>query len=181
MADLVFLDTETTGLNHRKHHVWEVAYAINDGPIECFQVHHTLQNADLVALKLNGYLDRVKQEYVFPDEFAFRGRPPSNEGDTIRLQDALRGNHIVGSNPDFDTRFLNKRFAWSEDFWHHRKIDVTNLAMPILNWDRPKGMADIIIRLNELGYDIAAPDHSAAGDVHVLRQVYKALTPDPYC
>jgi oligoribonuclease (3'-5' exoribonuclease) len=43
---LVFLDTETTGLDPNRHEIWEVAYAVEDDPIVSGSVHHSLRNAD---------------------------------------------------------------------------------------------------------------------------------------
>lgn len=81
---------------------------------------------------------------------------------------ALTGATIVGANPAFDTSFLRAR--WKGAPWHYRLIDIETYAMPALNLDRPKGLAYIAEQLG-----IQAPDHTAAGDVHTLRECWRAL------
>lgn len=166
-ADLIFLDCETTGLDPKLHQVWEVAWAVNGGPINVLQLPHDLANADPVALRLNGYLDRVK---VGPVDVRLCG-PSENH-----LARILRGSHVVGCNPAFDTAFLRER--WGDAPWHHRLIDVSPMAMPRFGWDRPRGLEDIATALRDVGHDIPEPDHTAAGDVACVRAVYVALMDD---
>ena len=157
---LVFLDTETTGLDPERHEVWELAYAVDDGPICSSKVHHSLRNADPTALLMNGYLSR----------------PDSLPLDQIRLesdaQGVLVGATLVGANPAFDAGFLRAR--WGVAPWHYRLFDVEAYAAGVLGWDGPKGLAAIRAALAD-DYDIPAPDHTAAGDVATLRACFYAL------
>lgn len=159
MNDLIFLDTETTGLESELHEVWEIAWAINDSPIHTSVVPHSNLTADPKALEMNDYHERVKQE----------GAPLFD----LRTKIALTGNTIVGANPAFDAAFLRKR--WGVAPWHYRMIDVESMALGILSYDRPKGLASIANDLAERGYSMPIPDHSAGKDVEVVREVYKAL------
>ena len=154
MGDLIYLDTETTGLDPHQHQVWEIAWAVDHGPVNVIQVHHSLSCADPVALKMNGYLDRWEGV--------------CEAGTETRLRDRLRGATLVCSNPSFDEAFLRER--WRETPWHHRKIDIATYAMPALGLDRPVGIAQIAERLG-----VRAPDHTAAGDVLTLRACYVEL------
>lgn len=159
-GDLIFLDTETTGLDPALHEVWEIAWAVNDGPIQSFVVPHDIATADPTALELNGYWARGI------------GTPAAKTIDVL-LKVALDGATVVGSNPAFDTTFLWAR--WGVSPWHHRLLAVESFAMGILDYDLPQGLATVAADLRELGYEIGEPDHSAAGDVAVLRDVYNAL------
>ena len=154
MGDLIYLDTETTGLDPHQHHVWEIAWAVNDGPVNVAQVRHSLSYADPVALKMNGYLDRWEGV--------------CEAGTEARLRERLQGATLVCSNPSFDEAFLRER--WRETPWHHRKIDIATYAMPALGLDRPVGLAAIAEALG-----VRAPDHTAAGDVLALRACYVEL------
>lgn len=158
--NLVFLDTETTGLDPNRHEVWEIAYAVGDGPIKSAIVPHKFTNPDPLALKMNGYLDRAVDAKV--DQFF--------EAD---LLDELTGATIVGANPAFDTAFLRAR--WNEAPWHHRLWDIEAYAAGVLGWDSLKGMAGVSEALRERGWQIPRPDHSAAGDVAALRASFHAL------
>lgn len=163
---LVFLDTETTGLDPDRHEVWEIAYAVDDGPILSSVVDHeppTLQPDVIHALRINGYLSRytpTDDEAVMREQFRFE--------DT--LKDALKGATVVASNPSFDTAMLRKR--WGCEPWHHRKLDLASFALPLeLKHWRLKGLYDIAEALG-----VQAPDHTAAGDVHTLRECYRELS-----
>ncbi len=154
MGDLIYLDTETTGLDPHQHQVWEIAWAVEDGPVNVMQVHHSLAGADVVALRINKYVDRWEQA--------------ADDSLEAALRRDLRGSTLVCSNPSFDEAFLRAR--WRETPWHHRKIDIATYAMPALGLDRPAGLAQIAERLG-----VRAPDHTAAGDVLTLRACYIEL------
>jgi oligoribonuclease (3'-5' exoribonuclease) len=154
----LFLDTETTGLDVEKHEVWEIAYAIDDGPIKSAFVPHRLTNADPKALEINGYMSRF---FDLPDSSV--DTEFENE-----LIDAAQGQYLVGSNPAFDHRMLLKR--WGSTPWHYRMIDVATYAMPYFGWWVPEGLARIT-----KGLDIEENDHTAAKDVDVLRQTFYKL------
>lgn len=156
MSALVYLDSETTGLDPALHDVWEVAAAVGDAPILRYFLPHDLAAADPRALELNGYSDR----------FIPGADDPYND---IRLKTLLDGATIVGSNPAFDTAFLRER--WGVAPWKHRLVDIAAYAMPAFGLARPVGLADIALRLG-----IEAPDHSAVGDVHTLRECHRALS-----
>jgi oligoribonuclease (3'-5' exoribonuclease) len=160
MTDLVFLDTETTGLDPEKHEVWEIAWAVNDWSVEVRTLPHDLATADPEALRMNGYWQR-----------GLIGAPDVRTD--LMLKDILKGNTLVCANPTFDRMFLRKR--WGGEPWHYRSIDVESMALLALGYERPKGLKDIAADLRKLGYDIPVPDHSAGKDVEVLRECYKAL------
>lgn len=165
---LVFLDTETTGLDPDRHSVWEVAWAVDDGPINAGIVVHRLDTADPEALVINRYHDRVQSSY---------GHGAQALDTESALRAALVDATIVGANPAFDTAFLRAR--WGVAPWHYRMIDVETYAMPVLSYDRPQGMKRITADLRAAGYEIPEPDHTAAGDVATLRAAYEALRRAP--
>lgn len=158
MSDLIFLDTETTGLDPELHEVWEIAWAVNEGPITQSLVEHSIVTADMTALKMNGYFKRVKQAPIRYD---------------VLIKEVLKGNTLVCANPTFDRMMLRKR--WGLEPYHYRSIDVESMAMTVFEWARPLGLKDISQELGIRGYDIPEPDHSASKDVEVVREVYKAL------
>lgn len=161
MSRLVYLDVETTGLDPDRHEVWEIAYAVDDGPVRASFVSHRLKWPDPDALRMNRYLDRW-------DPTAERER--YHEADAF---EALAGATLVGANPAFDAAFLRKR--WGDAPWHHRLLDVESYAMGVLGYDRPQGLAAIRADLAARGFDVPEPDHTAAGDVACLRACHKAL------
>jgi len=163
VTDLVYLDTETTGLNPDLHEVWEIAYAINDGPVIHNVLPHDMVTADPEALKLNGYWKRAN--WGLQDKWG--------ENFDLEVKQVLTGNTLVAANPPFDRAFLRAR--WGIEPWHYRSIDLESMALAVLGHERPKGLKDISDELRELGYNIAVPDHTAVMDVAVLRECYIAL------
>lgn len=159
MKNLAFIDAETTGLE-LEHDIWEIAYAIGDDPVIAHQVPHSLRNANLEALELNGYYDRFRPEAV------------SQSADLI-LKRVLAGKTLVGSNPSFDAYRLARR--WGVAPWHHRFVDVSSMAITVFDLDKPEGLANVAERLRALDHKIPIPDHTAARDVEAVRAVYLAL------
>lgn len=164
MSALVFLDTETTGLDWQQHDVVEVAWAVGDGEIFTFYPWHTLENAQPEALEINGYFRR---------DLDRRHTDDGNEQlERMFLRD-LRGATIVGSNPAFDTAMLRRKFGFAP--WHHRLFDVAAYAAGVFGWAEIRGLAAVAEVLREDGYKVEEPDHTAHQDVVVLRQVHHAL------
>lgn len=157
---LAFVDTETTGLLLDKHDVWEIAFAIGDGPVEVFQVPHNLASADPKALELNGY--RVRAQPAVTSQVW-----------DLHIAEQLAGKTIVGANPSFDAYRLERR--WGRAPWHYRFVDVESMAVPLLDLDKPLGLKGLVDVLTELGYVVPENDHTAAADVETARAVYKIL------
>lgn len=160
---LVYLDTETTGLDPDRHEIWELAYAIDDGRIEAGVVYHSLRHADPKALAMNGYHQRSHPQSF--DEMQSR---------EIGCRLALEGATLVAANPAFDAAFLRARWGFTP--WRYRLLDVEAYAMGALGFAEPKGLKDVAAELRFLGYEIHHPDHSAAGDVATLRDCHLALS-----
>ena len=163
MTVLCFVDVETTGLDARIHQPYEVSYwrEDHDEPTT-LGLSHTLDHADMQALRIGGYFER----YFSPE--------PNDSGFSARhLAKNLRGVTLVGSNPAFDAAMLTRVIG--TPVWHHRLINVAEGGMWVFGWDRPKGLADVATACRERGYEIPEPDHTAEGDVRATRAVYEAL------
>lgn len=167
---LVYLDTETTGLDATIHDVVEVAWAVDEGPIRTAVLPHTLRNADPKALEINGYWERDLDDARLLGGTAARTGVRADVRDLLR---DLRGATLVGSNPAFDARFLRAKFGL--EHWHHRLLDVGTYAAGVLGWDLPRGLKDVRDRLVEQGWTIPDPDHTAFGDVATVRACHIAL------
>ncbi|MER5902957.1 3'-5' exonuclease [Streptomyces mirabilis] len=137
---LAFIDTETTGLDPRKHDAWEIAVILRRPGVTdleyLFQVRTSLAEADPKALEINQY----EQRFAVPDgEFAIAistATPdevtPLTEADLMHdLMTVLDGAMLVGSNPAFDDRFLSKIFheAGVTPRWHYRTVDIATMAV----------------------------------------------------
>lgn len=170
---LVFLDTETGGLDDAQHPLLEVAWAVEDGPVQSLILPHDVRACDPKALDVNGYDARhLGHRKLWADSMKINA-----------LWAALAGHTLVCSNPSFDERFL-LAFARAEgilgpgdkvDPWKHRKVDISSYAMPLLGHSEPKGLAAIVAELQSWGYGVPTPTHDARVDVLALRAAYRLL------
>lgn len=155
---IVFVDTETTGLDPAIHDLVEVAWAIDDGPITSAIVPHTLLKASVEALAINHYNERNLSDH-------------SKWARTLVLEPfwaALDGATLAGANPAFDAAFIRAKWPKAPR-WHHRLLDVEAYAAGALAWSHPRGLAETA---QQLGIEVV-PDHTAAADVEVARLVYQ--------
>lgn len=156
------VDTETTGRDHSRHLCVEVAWwDLTTGHRGHFVPMHgvstALAGAELEALRINGYIDRIT---LLPQDL---------DGDgPRRLAEALDGNTLAGANPAFDSEFLRqvfdvyepmRLFAYPE--WHYRMWDLEAYAAGALGLDYVPGVREVC---ELLGLDVR-PDHTAEGDV----------------
>lgn len=163
MNRLVFLDTETFGLE-LDHDIWEMAWAVNDGPVLSAIVPHDARNADPKALEINGYLRRGLGRQTDPTfEYSLRA--------------ALKGATVVGATVSFDMARLQRR--WGVTPWHYRLVDVSSMSLPILGPDAdglPMGLWDICNTLRDRwSLEVPLPSHRAADDVRATRAAFHGL------
>lgn len=166
MTILTFIDTETTGLDPRIHQPYEAAWWHEDdvSPVSSW-LRHDLTHADQKALEVGRYWDRNAFD-AMEGGYLSVAHPRT-------VASCLEGVTLVGSNPAFDAAMLTRYIG--SPVWHHRLINVADAAMWVFNWDRPKGLHEIVGELVKRGYDIPAPDHTAEADVRATRAVYYAL------
>ena len=160
---LVFLDTETTGLEDH-HQVWEIAYAgIGDEPTS-FMVPHTTVGSSKEALEIGNYYERQGYE-------ARKWRPDLEREFFNHLGPEVT---IIGANPSFDREMLRRR--WGTFPAHHRLLDIESWATALIDTTRPPmGMSALYEWFKERGHDIPKPDHTAAGDVRTMQYIYDSL------
>jgi hypothetical protein len=140
--DLAIVDVETTGLDPRTHHVWEIAVIrrtlwggqFTDTREHLWQVRPDLTTADPKGLEVGRYAER----FAVPD--GWDAAEFDADGNLIArlrmheflhdLQDALHHTVMVGSNPGFDDRFLRDLLHahGRKATWHYRPVCVATLA-----------------------------------------------------
>lgn len=160
---LCFTDVESTGLDPRIHQPYEVCFWRDDKPNPAtLDVPHSLDLADGTALEIGGYFERAFSPWLDTDGQVQRALIKSFTGVTL-----------VGSNPAFDAAMLTRVIGYAP--WHHRHINVADVAMTVFDWDRPRGLHDVAAACVVAGHEIPTPDHTAEGDVRTTRAVYYAL------
>lgn len=162
-AQIVFIDTETTGLEDH-HEVVEVGWVDGLGTDSgSLIVPHTLVSADPEALQVNRYYKRGLNHRL-----QWRGL-----AELEQLSALLSNRIIAGANPGFDDRFLARLLH--RRVWRYRMIDVTQRAAQVM--DAPVlGLRDTAAALRERSrLDIPEPDHTALGDALCARACWVAL------
>lgn len=121
---MLIVDTETLGLDPRRHRPWEVAIIdldVDNWERWIWRPHPRWYGlADVDSLRINGFGDRA------PDVHA----PHVELAAAEAISALIDGRVVAGSNPDFDIRMLT---AWLADHRlpcrpHHRTVDIPTLA-----------------------------------------------------
>lgn len=187
MPPLVFIDTETTGLDPDLHEIWEVgaiwrADHTSDPALDVeyvWQLPVTMLHSDPKALEINRYYERR-----LPDRSRTSWRDFANEFTSL-----THGAILVVNNPVFDVprleRLVKHYYAPS---WHYHSRDVQDLAVGYL-----KGVLATMPQV-AVGRDLIDPgpppwsghqilkhfgiepgDHSAIGDARTVRALWDRL------
>lgn len=166
--NLVFVDTETTGLDPDRHEIWEIALIYpHRGTWAEYerQIHVSLRNAEPGALRINRYYER------FDGKRAFHAMEVAES--IARL---TAGKHLVGAVPDFDARFMEKmlRDAGYAPAWHYHLVDVESLAAGALRLE-PPWKSDDLGRALGVPPSLEEERHTALGDARWAKRLYDAV------
>ena len=181
--NIVFVDTETTGLDPDRHEVWDIAIVYPDGREwnQLIEAEH-LETADPTALRLNHYYS------FFPSVKASTGSSSTRIASQLPLQrmavaedvaHRLAGMHLVGAVPSFDDRFL-ERFLRGYGYapaWHYHLVDIETLAAGKLGMEPPYDSEQLSLALGVLPERFAR--HTALGDARWAAAMYGAIFPEP--
>lgn len=191
---LVFVDTETTGLDVRRHHVWEIAVIVREPggkDVEIvWQVRPDLTETEPKALEIG----RFEERFLVPDGWD----AARVEDDTVvipldwpefhaELDYHLRGGVLIGSNPAFDDRFLTAlvQDSGNAPSWHYRPDDVVAMAAGWLHAHGETAALGRPWRSYEISEAVGVPRpaanvaHTALGDARWARDLYDAITGGP--
>lgn len=180
---IIVVDCETNGLDFDKHEAFEVAWwnlttDTRGRFVPNHNINDLLHRADIRALQVNRYIDRIPGEQYAPwlpllDELMGNLRDENMAGQTF-----------AGSNPSFDAAMLNKLirraaredrdtvYGFEPDPWHHRLLDLSAYAAGVLGLHLGElpGLATVCDLLN-----VKPGDHTAAGDVEATGQCFRRL------
>lgn len=197
--NLVFGDTETTGLDPFMHDAWEFALIVRrDGhdTEHTFRIRPDLTNADPKALEINRFHERTAAPGWSWDD-------PHTAA--TRMYNLLNGAVLIGSNPSFDADMIRNLFARYYDDakpWHYRTLDIATLAAghlygqaermthqtcdavhyskvdAALGWPWSSYRASELVGIPRPSGEAA---HTALGDARWARDVWDAVTqPDAF-
>jgi DNA polymerase III epsilon subunit-like protein len=173
-VSVVFLDTETTGLDEESERIFEIAVIGETGAeyVACIEPEgFVLEQMHPKALEVNRYYERTTNPLWTWDALI----PTLNNLDSI-----LEGRHIVGAVPDFDARFLKatfKREGLPVPRWHYHLIDVEARAV---GWLAAQGIevelpwdSDALSRLCGVEPPQGEDRHTALADARWAKALYE--------
>lgn len=172
--DLVFLDTETTGLSPSRHEIIDIwAQRRRWGTLELVAEAGGLvepaaiQRAEPRALRVNGF-----------DSARWAAEARSWGAVWLEVEPLLEGYvTVVGSNPCFDLRFIEAQIyrttcrSWA---WPRYIIDTAAIATP-LRWQGLVTSCSLGALCEHLGVGAEDAAHSARGDVLRTVEVFRRL------
>lgn len=195
LGSVAFVDCETTGLDPRRHEIWELAIIVDGKEHEFHIMPEHGKRSDPTALRINRFYQRTAAKDWYWHGITFAANPAVAqhgfaEGriiDAGQIATLLAGRHIVGAVPSFDAAFIDAflRRHGQVAAWHYHLIDVEALAA---GWLRGKdegylGRDDLPIPpWNSEALSIAlgvTPDryerHTALGDARWAKAIYEAV------
>jgi DNA polymerase III epsilon subunit-like protein len=197
VSGVVFVDTETTGLDPDRHEIWEVGLIVPestrithpDRPDSYEDAEHRwflpvdLATADVVALNIGRYHDRHPDGHSYqptPEEFT----PTDPRLFAEQFAKLTWGKHLAGAVVSFDAERLAKllRANGACPGWHYHLIDVEALAVGYLAGMDDNLRANIAPpwksdQLTEaLGIEVDDMDkHTALGDARWAKAIYDTV------
>ena len=173
MSEVVFIDTETTGLDPDRHEIWDIALVYEeDGVWKEYQAFLPvdLGKADFRALSIGHFYERYPntRQSTRPPVDGYTPFPHA----LPEIEKLTRGKHLAGAVVSFDEERLRKLFQRQGycPGWHYHLIDVESLAAGKLGYYPPWKSETLS---ETLGID---PDnferHTASGDAWWAKAIY---------
>lgn len=182
MTKLLFLDTETTGLDIERHQVWEVGAILREEGKDDVEhhwfLHVSIPRADPIALDIGKFWDR--HPFGISHSSVEKKKAPALEvaNESAFAHEFFKLSyraHIVGAVPDFDAYRLASilRSNGLIPMWHYHLVCCENLAAGHLRMQPPWKSDEIF---GKLGIDKEKYErHTALGDARMCRDVYDVV------
>lgn len=174
---VVFVDVETTGVDVRYHHVFEVALVAHDGSVLLDATCDVdMDHADENALRVNRFFDRfpqVRRDYGWQKDV--RPAPTSWDRSTLALAVAkfTAGKQLAAACVSTDAKFLTKLLHGQNltPAWDYHLVDVEAVAAGALGMEPPWRGTKVT---EALGVPLPEDGHTALADARWHREVYLA-------
>lgn len=167
-SPVVFIDTETTGLDPARHELWEIALITANGLENVWRPKPKhFERADAGALRITSFYERTEDGWPWES--------PRKAASDITFWTS--GMHLVAAVPSFDATFLTALLGryGLVPAWHYHLVDVEALAAGRLGIAPPWDSAALA---DALGIDSADPQfakHTALGDARWAKAIYEAV------
>ena len=182
---LLFLDTETTGLDPNKHGVIQVAMIADHGMLDLQVNPGKKVEYDKEALKINGI--KKKKIKKFPASTPQFNKMLDFLGEGVNKYDKKDKYVAVGYNVKFDVEMLHgwarrEGYEYLGSFIDWRVIDVLVLArLAHYLGQMPSEPEDFKLGTICQVYDMPVPDHDAMTDVMATRILFEKIIKEWKC
>jgi DNA polymerase III epsilon subunit-like protein len=180
---VVFVDTETTGLDPSRHEVFEIALLDEEGQVMEIWLPVNLAVADPTALRMTHYFQRHPWTMTMTDIGAncfYREEGKWKRGSfreaLEQIAKATAEKHLVAAVPSFDAAFIEAllRRNGLAPAWHYHLVDVEALVAGKLGikppWDSEELAAAVGVTAPE-----GAERHTALADARWAKAMYEAV------
>lgn len=167
---IVFVDTETTGLDPDRHEIWEVGLITPDGKERLWWLPVDEGRADAYALKISGFYERRAE-----GSQQVAATKPSLDVFAAQFSRLTAGAHLAGAVISFDEERLRKllRANGACPRWHYHLVDVEAYAAGKLGMEPPWDSEELS---TAVGVDPETFDrHTALGDARWAKAIYDAV------
>jgi DNA polymerase III epsilon subunit-like protein len=182
---VVFVDTETTGLDPDRHEIWDIGMIVREEvePGIWQQETHqwfldvNLTRADSFALSIGRYHERHPHGYLYPHKPGDRAFYVCRGWSFVAYEIArltFRA-HLIGAVVSFDEERLRRAMLAVNvrPEWHYHLCDVENLAAGALALEPPWDSTKLS---NAVGVDPNNFDrHTALGDAEWAAAIYDSV------
>jgi len=159
MRNLIFVDTETGGLDAECDPLVELTWAPTFG--EPKTLWFGVQEVPTFIDDLIKFTER-----------GIAGRR-STQPEIDEFLKASEGNTMVAANPAFDKAFIDAAGLWQ---FHYRMLDIESFAYAkIHEFDDVPSMKNIYDYLVSQGHELTEPDHTSRNDVLAMREAFLIL------
>jgi hypothetical protein len=183
VAQLAFVDVESTGVDADRHELWEMGLILREDGEDreyAWQVVPGMAAADPAALRIGGYYQRCRVSRSQPGSGWTLHHPGAMSGPDLAAHIAaevahlLDGAVLVAANVGFDAAFLD-RFLRRHNHapaWNYHLLEIESYAAGALRMEPPWKLDRF---LDAFGIKVAEEDrHTALGDARAARDLYSA-------
>jgi DNA polymerase-3 subunit epsilon len=165
MSHLIFLDTETTGLDPNKDEIIEI------GCVKITDINNLLSE-EVFHEYLNPVCDITKEAFnVHGISKEFLKNKPRFSEIVQKLLDFIGDSVLIAHNASFDIKFLNKELSRADlPIISNKVIDSLGVARQMYP-GMPNGLDALIKRFSMKVRNL----HSALEDARILKNVYAAM------
>lgn len=184
-SQVAFIDTETTGLHPNLNPIWEIAIIADD-------VEHLWQ-VRLPDFAYNYISEWVLENTRFKDDYR-EDSALSLEDTADKLEELLKGRHLVGACPWFDSQRLHNIWMYcrpEDQFnhpWHYHLIDIECLTIGYFKGVYDDGCEMLLLGgpdlhlpmkhddlMKELGVPENLAKHTAMGDARTVKVAFEKI------